>query len=384
MAHTSTNFEAPENRVSNALKSYAAEETQLIIANPLTAANDADAVTLRLNHYSSLLNRFRHDATADEKLSLKFVEHQIKNLQAQLNPTPFKKLLYSKAGNAIRNFVTGNNLLFNKQARILDSIQKELIQNHNVKALKSSIAAKGFSMNMESQLEANLQLNLPEFHMNYLDMKNHNTLYHLHCKKIPNTNLYYFEKFEARANPSLEDLLSGNVPSVAKQSFDATRTNGINAGEAARLVHDKHIVKDNQCLYLEKTAAGRQPELVATDFNPDAELKKIKLPSLEPKEYHKLKAALQKGEAYQLPLELPGKGTIDCTVQYNPRNTHNKISVTDSAGTFINMNRFRKENLETVKQLANTVTNDAFAGIDWTPDPPQTSPDKKKRKSNSI
>ncbi|BAV04434.1 hypothetical protein SAMN05421788_110169 [Filimonas lacunae] len=353
-----------ENRVLENLKQYAQQEATLYIANPLASSNDPEILQFKRNYYSGIVSEISPTATGLEKLAMKFVKNQIKNLDAKLNPTWDNKLLYSKAGNAIRNFASGYNIVYKKINGALDHIQKDIIHKHNINTLSKDFAQKGFTINQESHLDSMIKLNLPEFHINYLDVNNKGTLYYLHCKRIPDTKLYFFEKITAKANPTTEELRTGNIGPEKKHTFLLNENPDINAANAARLVHGDDAKLGNSFAYLD-TKPGGDTQVKTVEFNLVNELKKLNLPRLAGDTFAALKKALGEGKSYTLTLPLPGKGDTQCTIQATPRNEKHKISITDSNGNYINMNRFKEKVWEEAGDLISSITNNQQLSNGW-------------------
>lgn len=356
MATTNTYFEEDNNRVSDALKYYAEQEATRYIANPIAGKTDKDAMQAKLNYYTGVLNEIKPTATGDEKLSLKYVNNQINTLKASLYPTRLDKIIYSPTGNAIRNFVSGVDLFFNKQEKILNNLKTEIIQNHNVTSLQSAFTRKGFTINLQNQLDRMVKLNLPSFDILYLDTNHNHTLYQLHCEKIPGTNLYFFEKFDASPNPTLDELRKGVINANTKHTFSASEEKSFTAEQAAKLVHGQNVAKEGTIHFMSKDTHQQKPTIESMQFNAEAELKKIHFPDLPEKEMSKMKEALKKGDSFPVSLPIPGKGDTDCIVMPALTNTKNKIIVVDTQGNFINMHQFKKENIQTMKEITKTLT----------------------------
>lgn len=264
------------NRVFDALLLYAEKEAQFNILNPV-GGRDLHAAALKLLHYTHIKNAYRKKANKSEKQSLRYVRAEIAKLKARLNPTLLNRILYSNAVNIIRNFLKRRTRLFAAHSKPLAAKQKTLIQEDNLQSLNESLKKAGFKFQIDGALKKNMDQGFPQFHLPYADPQNKDAYYILHFNKLPGTDQYYFEKFDAIARPSLDALLNedGNAQRL---TFSMVSKDELfnNASQAGRLVNGKWICGPNDDWY-GLGYIGYNTELQKAHFNIEKELSKLPL-----------------------------------------------------------------------------------------------------------
>lgn len=153
------------NRLADAIFSYAEQDAQLRIGNPFASRNDQQAVSLKLQYYSSIYDAYRKTVHKEEKPSLRYVRHEIAKMNAALNPTAFNRFLYSTIIDRIRNFVNGNDLNYRHHNNHINTIITDRIREHNLASLTESMRNAGFKHNIEGPLAKMINRDLSQFHM---------------------------------------------------------------------------------------------------------------------------------------------------------------------------------------------------------------------------
>lgn len=245
------------NRVLDALRVYAEQDAQLKIANPRAHSSDRAALQLKYLHYRNIYKAFKKGANREEKKTLRYVRHERKKLRAKLRPNLFRRVRYSRIVDVTTGFLIGRYGMYKWHNQTLQNDQKDLLRSHNLSNLQDNIKKAGFNNSMEGPLQKMIDLNLPEFHLRYNDpLHCKNTDYVLHFKKIPQSDIYYFEKFDATARPTLQSVLKNDSSSV-RQSFSLLDNMNVTAREAANLVNGRAINKEingkESWLYLDVT-----------------------------------------------------------------------------------------------------------------------------------
>lgn len=230
------------NRVAEAIMLFAEQDAKLKINNPVLASQDTRDLILMLNQYRSIETEFRRTKNHLERMALKFVRYEIKKLKAKIEPTWFNKIYYSEFAEKVKAAIRGENNPITYYQKTCSNIVKELTQQHNLQNLTAELKKSGFNLEMEGSLKRMISLNLPEFHLRYADIENPNAHYVLHFKKIPDTDLYYFQKFDAVARPSLDALLNRD-PSCCKKTFHLNSEVKITAQESGNLVNGKSVCR---------------------------------------------------------------------------------------------------------------------------------------------
>ncbi len=352
MATLKKSFEANvpnSNRVSDAIFLYAEEENKLKISNPRESNRDEYNIQLKLDYYQGIAKEYRKTKNKVEKQSLLFVRHEIRRLKAKLNPALFNRIYYSDAAETIKSWLRSKNDPVNYYQNAIKKIDKELIQNHNLQYLSSELKKVGFNVEMEASLKRMINQNLPEFHLRYADLENRNAHYVVHFKKIPQTDLYYFEKFDAIARPSLDALLSGDV-NCPRQTFHVHDNLKLNASEAERLVNGKAVYRrvNGKDVWLMKDDLSMGHPLKIIEFDLEGALLQLPIKEREDaNKYQAVIAALKNGKTKEVTL------TMNATeLKYTLEAAPEKFSVTilDRDGQAIQM-----ENQLSSQQAATAV-----------------------------
>jgi hypothetical protein len=307
------------NRVADAIFLYAEQEAQLYISNPLEGRYDLHAVDLKLQYLTSVYNTFRKNPTPDEKHSLRYLRHEIAKMRTRLKPTTLNKVFYSRIANSIRNFMNGYNLIYAKHNKAIKKLQQDIIQAHNLHNLSASMKKAGFNIEVEGTLKKLIDHDLPVFHIRYADPHYLKADFVLHFKKIPQTDLYYFEKFEAISRPTLDSLLK-NDPSCIRYTFSLQDQMRFSAGEACNLVNGKCVCKladgKETWLLLDTANLYSQHSLKSIPFNLEKTLQKLPL-KLNSSQYQALLQTLKTGNGKEVNFSI-NNNTVKYTVEAAP------------------------------------------------------------------
>jgi hypothetical protein len=335
MAHLKNQF-IPENsnRVEEAILLYAEQDAKLKINNPALARNDAYDIELKLNQYRSIVIEFRKSKNPQEKQALKYIRHEIRKLDAKLKPTWFNRFFYSDLIEEIKGRIRSENDPVNYYQRATGNLQKELLRQHNLKNLSAELKKAGFTFEMEGSLKRMIGLNLPEFHLRYADIENPDAHYVVHFKKIPKTDLYYFEKFDAIARPSLDALLN-NDPSSCRQTFYVNDELKINAKEAANLVNGKGVCRflDGEDRWLMLDSETNQ--LIDVPFNLEEKLSSLPIKEREDvNKYQAIIDAIKRGGKKEVTLTINDK-PVKYTIQAAP--SQDTVYVFDKSNRLVDL-----------------------------------------------
>lgn len=341
--------EPNQNRVAEAIFLYAEEENKLKINNPLESKQNEYNIRLKLDYYQGIAKEYRKTKNKLEISSLLFVRHEIRKLKAKLKPTLFNRLYYSDISEIFKNWIRGKGDPVSYYQKATITLDKQLTQNHNLQFLSSELKKVGFNSEMEANLKRMINQNLPEFHLRYADVENRNAHYVLHFKKIPQTDLYYFEKFDAIARPSLDSLLTGSV-NCPRQSFYVHDALKINAGEADRLVNGKAVYRriNGKDEWLMKDTLAMKDQLKIIEFDLEGALNHLPIKERnEPNKYQAIVASLKNGKTKEATLlinDIPVKYHLEAVPDKNT------VYVLDQDKRLVNM-----EGLLTPQQKATIV-----------------------------
>jgi hypothetical protein len=311
--HINNNNGRP-NRVFDALRLYAEQEAQFKIFHPV-GGHDLHATALKLLHYTHLKNTYRKKPNKDEKQSLRFVRSEIATLKARLNPTLLNRIFYSRAGTNIRNYIMRRRELFASHSKPLTTIQKTLIQENNLQSLNENLKKAGFNFQMDGTLKKMMDQGFPQFHLPYADIQNKNSYFVLHFNKLPGTDQYYFEKFEAVARPTLDSLLNRDSTCQRHTFSQVGRGERFTASEADRFVNGKFVCKTIQGKDTWLSLIPANEQLQSVSFNIEKALAKLPLAiKKDTAQYDALLQSLKNGKSKEVALlinDIPVKYTLE-------------------------------------------------------------------------
>lgn len=272
------------NRITDAIYMYAEQETQSFISNPLASRNLNENILLKLQYYNGIYNAYRKTADREEKRSLRYIKHEVDKMSAKLHPTTINRILYSEIFNSLRNFINGNNIAYKLHNEAIKRIETDLIEQHNIRNLSHEMKKNGFKLELEGTMTKLIKQNLPQFHVRYTDIQNSDADFVLHFKKLPNTNIYYFEKFDAISRPSLDALLN-NDPSCTRYTFELTAKIKFNAKEASNLVNGRAVCKSiddkDTWLMIDASRSSHQIPFKQISFDLEKALGKLPIKQLD-------------------------------------------------------------------------------------------------------
>jgi len=344
------------NRVLDALRVYAEQDAQLKIANPRGHSSDRSDLQLKYLHYRNIYKAFKKGANREEKKTLRYVRHERNKLRAKLRPSLFRRVRYSRIVDVMAGFLIGRYGMYKWHNQTLQNDQKGLLRTHNLSNLQDSIKKAGFNNSMEGPLQKMVDLNLPEFHLRYNDpLHCKNTDYVLHFKKIPKSDIYYFEKFDATARPTLQSVLNNDSSSV-RQSFSLLDNMNVTAREAANLVSGRPIYKElngkETWLYLDTTRRNDLQNYSYKTYNFDLEKALSKLPIKQmgiPGQRSTLLQELKVGNSREVTITKNGqplKYTIEAAPNIKAINIFDSNNRLQDTGTIMGDSRNRaKQNL---------------------------------------
>jgi len=342
-------YDENNNRVMSALLLYAEQEAHMKINNPMVKSGDRSAMALKLDYYSSVYKAVKKNKTPHEKHSLRFIKSEMSKMKAKLQPTLLKRIWYSRPGNAVRHFVSGNNMNFKVHKLNISRLQQDQVQDYNRQNLSAAIKNAGFTVSMEGVLNRMISQDLDKFHIRYSDVASGNAEFLLDFKKLPGSEVYYFEKFQASSRPSVDSLLN-NTASVVHKEFSMLDKTRFTAREAANLVNGKAVCKledgKENWVYLDATKGMATGRLEAVNFNLEKELSKLPIQKWENLTYRSTVInTLKSGSSREINLQQNGS-TIKYNVEAAPR--QRTVKLTDRHNQIIPIGSV-KQNSQTAK-----------------------------------
>ncbi|WP_440671675.1 hypothetical protein [Chitinophaga sp. 22321] len=285
-------------------------------------------------------------------------------MKAILKPTFLNTFFQLPVINAVRSVITGNYQQYRLQDALAKDIEKNLIRNNNLQSLKEQMQKAGFTFQMDTTLQNMLRHDFDSFHIRYNDpLHCKNTDYILHFKKIPDSDIYYFDKFAAAATPDLKSVLNHDHATV-KQTFSMQSDLLFSAQEAAVLVNKGHICKNIDgrekwvALDLTKINSIGKPYLRNSTFDLRRALSKLPfIPSQmeNPAFIEKLIETLKTGASRVVDLMVEGGKAMKYKIHAAPH--LNKIVVHDTNNKMVDVARLIKGAAMTLSSEVTKVVN---------------------------
>lgn len=226
--------------VLDALRDFAEQETRYKTQNPFAMRESTASLSLQLEYYQSILKAYGKSRDKQDRNTLPYLKYQLKKIQAKLRPTLWNIIAYSPLVEAARLFLAGNYARFQWHEKTMANVSIVQMQSANLQSLQEALRAQGFSLSMEGPLQKMLQHDLDNFHLRYTEPRYANTDFVLHFAKIPGTDVYYFQKFDAESRPALRDVLNGHS-STSRRTVQVAGEQNLTAGQASALVNNRPV-----------------------------------------------------------------------------------------------------------------------------------------------
>ncbi|WP_126247911.1 hypothetical protein WJU16_22325 [Chitinophaga pollutisoli] len=366
----------PVNRVAEALSLYAIQEAQSIAANPAGWKQDASGLDLKIRFYEGITAAAYPHPSKAERSTLRFVRHQIRRMSAIKYPTPLRQLIYHPVSIFLRDILLQRRQGFRQMETQIRHTMRNELRTLNHHAVQQSLNDRGFRLPVETILRKMMAQEMPQFHFRYADpARCKNTEFVLHFAKVPGSDFYYFQSFDAATRPDLQSMLNRPAGAV-QQSFDLYAGKSFSAPEAAALVNGgfvAHIEEGHEKWYSLDTEGQHLPgqvPLIIHSFDLEAELKKLPLRPLSATQSTNLIRALREGQARSVELQIDGRG-VRCKIQAAPQSR--ALAIYDEHGRRLAFASTPQKNSGAKASLENGLR--VLSDIGNTP-----TVDKKKRK----
>lgn len=157
------------------------------------------------------------------------------------------------------------------------------MNTQNLDFLKSNLKYFGFGERMNDELEKSIKSQKKDFKLNCeIPHFNNKMSYTLHFKKSDNTDMYFFNKYDA--------VLENGKPELSKeQAFYINKSNGITAKEAFNLLEGRSVHKE-----LVNKNGEKYKAWIKVDFNSPDEKSGFKLQQFSEKYGYDLEKTLSK------------------------------------------------------------------------------------------
>jgi hypothetical protein len=209
------------------------------------------------------------------------------------------------------------------------------MNTQNLDFLKSNLKYFGFGEKMNDELEKSIQSQKKDFKLNCeIPHFNNKMNYTLHFKKSDNTDMFFFNKYDA--------VLENGKPELSKeQAFYINKSNGITAKEAFNLLEGRSVHKE-----LANKEGEKYKAWIKVDFNSPDEKSGYKLQQFsekygydlektltkyaikelnDPEQKKHLLSSLEKGNVQQVVINKDGKESkyfIEAVPQYKNINVY--------------------------------------------------------------
>ncbi|MDA9554657.1 hypothetical protein N9R54_00345 [Pelobium sp.] len=209
------------------------------------------------------------------------------------------------------------------------------MNTQNFDYLKSNLKYFGFGERMNDELEKNIKAQKKDFKLNCeIPHFNNKMNYTLHFKKSDNTDMYFFNKYDAV-------LENGKSELSKEQAFYINKSNGITAKEAFNLLEGRSVHKE-----LANKSGEKYKAWIKVDFNSPDEKGGFKLQQFsekygydlektlakypikelnDPEQKRNLLSSLEKGNVQQVVINKAGKEDkyfIEAVPQYKNINVY--------------------------------------------------------------
>jgi len=253
---------------------------------------------------------------------------------------PFsKEVPLSEAAQILQNI--------NNKNQITSEINK-IMNPQNLEFLQSNLKYFGFGDNLNQALENNIKEQKVEFQLKHeIPHFNNKMDFTLHFKKSDNSDMYFFNRYDAA-------LKNGRTENDKLQSFYVNKGSGITAKEAFNLLEGRAVFKDLVNKDGEKYKAWVKIDFANTDnkgnhmlkhfnekygYNLEGTLSNYPVKELDtPEQKAKLLSSLEKGNVQQVTISKGGKDDkyyVEAVPQFKNINIYNS-----------KMHLLRRENLQ--------------------------------------
>lgn len=234
----------PIDRILDALLLRAEQDATQRTLNPALRSGDPYLVQLRLDHYQSIFAAYTRlrDLTRQERQGLSYVRSQIRRLDAYLRPSLGRRIRYWPPIDRLINWTRGRAAIIAGYDRRIQDEENRTTQQQNVQRLSEEMKKAGFTVSLEGPLKRAIAHNLSSFSLPYAAAGDSRTDYTLFFRKLPGTDVYYFEKFDAAAKPTVAEVLRSKTQLI-RHEFSLVDESVFTARQAASLVHGIPVPK---------------------------------------------------------------------------------------------------------------------------------------------
>jgi len=339
------------DRVLDALLMQAEQEATQRTRNPALRRDDPYLLGLRQAQYQSILDGYRHrdDLTREEKRGLIYVRTQLRRLNARLRPNLLNRIRYLRPVNWIFNWVRGRAALVEGYNTHLQEEDRRTVQQQNAQRLSEEMKKAGFKVSLDAPLKRAIAQDRPYFNLPYAASDDAKTDYVLHFRKLPGTDAYYLDNFDASTKPTPQEVLRGNP--IIRQNFSLIDGYSLSAQEAASIIRQIPVARniDGQEKWLITDSVGERRWV---DFDLKEALNRFPIRELkEPPRLQALLSALQSGIPRDVTFRRNNQ-THELRVQIDP--WAQSLIFKDQNGNIVDADRIFQPNSNVQKVLSMT------------------------------
>ncbi len=212
--------------------------------------NSPQSLAIREKFLSNLIRSTRKSVdpdrvlTKEEKQTRRYVRHVLRKTRALMRPTRAKRLLYGRLFNRVFNWALGRNKTFNHFDGIMSRFEDQLSTQRNVASLQKQLKQLGFKDYLEEPLSEMIAAKMTSFPLPYYDIHRPDTDYVLHFNKMPGTDSYYLEKFEASHRLTDQEVMNGKNP-LPPITVNLSNDTVLNADEARTVAAHQPLQKED-------------------------------------------------------------------------------------------------------------------------------------------
>jgi hypothetical protein len=340
------------DRVLDTLLMQAEQEAAQRTRNPTLGREDPYLLSLREAQYQSILNGYarRKDLSREESQGLTYVRSEIRRLNSRLNPTFFSRIRYSRSVNWLANWIRGRAALVDGYNRRLQDEDRRTVQGLNVQRLTEEMKKAGFKISLEGPLKRAIAQDRPAFYLPYAASDDAKTDYVLRFKKLPGTDTYYLDNFDAATKPTPQEVLRG-IP-IIRQNFSLVDDYPLSAHEAASVIRQMPVARniEGEEKWLVSAADG---ERAWVNFDLQKELRHYPISELrEPAREQALLTALRSGNTRDVTFTHENGQTRQLHVQVDP--SARELFFKDQNGNLVDANRLFRPNPNVEKVLTRS------------------------------
>ncbi|REA60161.1 hypothetical protein DSL64_15930 [Dyadobacter luteus] len=324
----------PLNRIENDVESWLAKEQRFTKLFSAAVIKSRDFQKEKLDHFKNLSHKYRGDLSQDERISIRVLRQQTRQMERQLYPNLIVRLA---------------RRAFRASQRVVKNFAANRRQTANQRQLESRITAMGFT-GMSSKLaeqiaEGKQQFGLP---VSYYKNENERVDFELSFSRSADGTYRI-----ADLKVSLDDQKAGQQ---RQHSFTGDHKDGLTAAQASNLLAGRAVKTQDKWIQLDLNDVNAQGKHRVKEFHQGYGYDLLKAVSQLPikelknqQQKQQLLEGLQSGEKQNVTIRINGKDRY-LSIEANPQ--FKTINIYDQQNQKISVNQA----LERQPGIRNTQT----------------------------